>query len=136
MDHSSGDCYKWNKKLYDEKFPKKAWEYQVNVGMIMHAGRKEPPRKYDAAGELVDSTKTIVKRETKAYQHFLFEGMTSMSFTAAVQRNWDLTPRIEGKVLLTLATSMRGIEIVQDPNAACIGTMFSFTRAFKDTEKI
>jgi hypothetical protein len=73
LDHSTGDCYKWIKKKYDEKFPKKAWEFMVNVGMIMHAGRKEPPRKYDASGELVDSTKTLVKRETKQLQHFLFE---------------------------------------------------------------
>ena len=136
LDHSTGDCYKWNKKLYDEKFPKKAWEFVVNIGMIMHAGRNEPPRKYDASGDLVDSTKTIVKRETKAYQHFLFQGMTSMNFIAPVQRNWDVIPRIEGKVLTTLANSMRGTEIVTDPNGACIGTMFSFTSAFRDTEKL
>ena len=58
LDHSSGDTYKWNKKKHDEKFPVKGWEFQVNIGMIMHAGRKEPPRKYDASEELIDSTKT------------------------------------------------------------------------------
>ena len=29
LDHATGDCYKWNRKKHDDKFPKKAWEYQV-----------------------------------------------------------------------------------------------------------
>merc|ERR1719502_1819390 len=101
--------------------------------MIMHAGRKEPPRKYDTSGELQDSTKTIVKRETKAYQHWLFKGLGSIQFTAPVHRNWDVQMRIEGKELKCLATSMRGVEILEDQKSAVIGTMFSFHPVFRDT---
>jgi len=136
LDHSTGDTFKWNKKKYDDKFPRKAWELQVNVGMIMHAGRPAPPRKYDSSGEQTDSTKTLVKRETKEYQNWVFEGISSIQFLAPVHRNWDVQMRLEGKKLRLLASSMRGVEIVQDASSAIIGTMFSFHPVFKETEKI
>lgn len=133
LDHSTGDTFKWNKAKYDPKFPKNAWDFEVNIGMVMHAGRKEPPRKYDPAGSMQDSTKTVVKRETKAYQHWLFDGMGSIQFLAPVHRNWDVQMRIEGKQLKCLATSMRGVEILEDEKSAVIGTMFSFHPSYRDT---
>jgi len=136
LDNQTGDCYKWDSRKYNPKFPAKAWKVVHNVGVISHANRKEPPRRYDTSETMSDSTKTIVKRDTKAYQHWLFEGMASMQFLAPCSRTWDMEMHVGKNELVALATSMRGVEIVEDFRQRFLGAMFSFTNVFKETRII
>lgn len=136
LDNQTGDCYQWDRKKHNPKFPTKGWTVVHNVGLINHANRKEPPRRYDTTEQISDATKTVVKRETKAYQHWVFEGMASMQFMAPCARTWDMEMRVGFNELVCLATSMRGVEIVEDHRQRFLGTMFSFKEAFKETKII
>lgn len=137
LDNTSGDCYKWDSKKHDPKFPTRGWKVVHNLGLVNHASRNEPPRRYDSSTKaLSDSTKTVVKREPHAYQHWIFEGNSSIQFLAPCSRVWDMQQKAGYNELRVLATSMRGVEVIEDSRGRFIGTMFSFQHVFKETENM
>ena len=115
LDNGTGDCYRWDKARHNPKIPIRGWRVQCSIGLICNASRKEPPQPPQGETAVFDSTKTVVKRDSRHYQHWVFGGMSSIKFLAQCNRMWDVSPEFvngmkEGAVL---ATSMRGTEIMQ-----------------------
>eukprot|EP00656_Telonema_subtile_P030158 TRINITY_DN3317_c0_g2_i2.p1 TRINITY_DN3317_c0_g2~~TRINITY_DN3317_c0_g2_i2.p1 ORF type:complete len:357 (-),score=85.94 TRINITY_DN3317_c0_g2_i2:2-1072(-) len=135
LDSTTGDCYKWDPARHDPKLPSRGWRREHNLGLIHHPSRAAPPAMPHSTmtDPLSDSTTTVVQREAQAMSHWIFKGNSTNKFVAPCTREWDMQQRPGHHELRVLASSMRGVEIVQDARERFMGTMFSFDPLFKGT---
>eukprot|EP00658_Telonema_sp_P-2_P073123 TRINITY_DN6217_c0_g2_i5.p1 TRINITY_DN6217_c0_g2~~TRINITY_DN6217_c0_g2_i5.p1 ORF type:complete len:537 (+),score=96.93 TRINITY_DN6217_c0_g2_i5:608-2218(+) len=130
LDSVTGDCYRWDEKKHQPTLPGSGWTLTQNVGLIHHPSRPTPPTVLHCTNQKpsFDCTCTMVKRETAAVCHWIFQGVLDNQFAAPCLRLWDIIhPHPH---YTTLARSMRGTELMADPAEAIVLTLFSFNKRY------
>jgi len=129
LDNSTGNCYRYSQEA-------QAWEKAGNICMQLNATCQRPQRyRPKVPGQMENADTTRVMKESKALQHWCFEGIAQNVFPAVCDRIWDIylpkTLTDQGEVKL-LASSVRGPEIIEVRKASLV-VMWPFMKQYKET---